>query len=155
MNGKIVRWVDERGFGFINSDELKGDIFVHISKLRKGYRSPKVGDSVEFQLSHSSSKLSASSAQLVGIEPLKSNPLSLILSALIVGLIGAAFYLFLLEPKLNPAYESMGFSCQGKMYCSEMLSCDEAKFYLANCPNVKIDGDRDGIPCESQFCSHY
>ncbi|CAV18421.1 MULTISPECIES: cold shock domain-containing protein [Vibrio] len=155
MNGKIVRWVDERGFGFINSDELKGDIFVHISKFRKGYRSPKVGDSVEFQLSHSSSKLSASSAQLVGIEPLKSNPLSLILSALIVGLIGAAFYLFLLEPKLNPAYESMGFSCQGKMYCSEMLSCDEAKFYLANCPNVKIDGDRDGIPCESQFCSHY
>ncbi len=94
MNGKIVRWVDERGFGFINSDELKGDIFVHISKFRKGYRSPKVGDSVEFQLSHSSSKLSASSAQLVGIEPLKSNPLSLILSALIVGLIGAAFYLF-------------------------------------------------------------
>lgn len=143
------------GGGFINSDELKGDIFVHISKFRKGYRSPKVGDSVEFQLSHSTSKLSASSAQLVGIDPLKSNPLSLILSALIVGLIGAALYLFLLEPKLNPAYESMGFSCQGKMYCSEMLSCDEAKFYLDNCSDVKIDGDRDGIPCESQHCSRW
>ncbi|HDY8002506.1 TPA: excalibur calcium-binding domain-containing protein, partial [Vibrio vulnificus] len=50
------------------------------------------------------------------------------------------------------AYENMGFSCEGKTYCSEMVSCDEAKFYLSNCPHVKIDGDRDGIPCESQLC---
>ncbi|MEZ9661791.1 MULTISPECIES: cold shock domain-containing protein [unclassified Vibrio] len=155
MNGKIVRWVDEKGFGFINSDELEGDVFVHISKFTDGYRHPQVGDEVEFQLSNSGSKLSASSAQLVGIEPSKSNPLSIILSALFVGLICAGLYLLVLEPKLNPAYENMGFSCQGKTHCSEMLSCDEAKFYLANCPNVKIDGDRDGIPCESQLCSHY
>ncbi|CAK1747938.1 cold shock domain-containing protein [Vibrio crassostreae] len=155
MNGKIVRWVDEKGFGFINSDELEGDVFVHISKFTDGYRRPQIGDEVEFQLSNSGSKLSASSAQLVGIETSQSNPLSIILSALFVGLIGAGLYLLVLEPKLNPAYENMGFSCQGKTHCSEMLSCDEAKFYLANCPNVKIDGDRDGIPCESQFCSHY
>ncbi|MBE4142050.1 cold shock domain-containing protein, partial [Vibrio parahaemolyticus] len=31
MKGKILRWVDERGFGFIKSDELDGDVFVHIS----------------------------------------------------------------------------------------------------------------------------
>ncbi|WP_194944079.1 excalibur calcium-binding domain-containing protein, partial [Vibrio parahaemolyticus] len=31
-------------------------------------------------------------------------------------------------------------------YCSEMVSCNEAKFYLSNCPNVKIDGDNDGDP---------
>ncbi|WP_267713168.1 excalibur calcium-binding domain-containing protein, partial [Vibrio parahaemolyticus] len=24
-----------------------------------------------------------------------------------------------------------------------------------NCPNVKIDGDNDGIPCESQFCGNW
>ncbi|TOM26639.1 cold-shock protein, partial [Vibrio parahaemolyticus] len=52
-------------------------------------------------------------------------------------------------------YENMGFSCQGKTYCSEMVSCNEAKFYLSNCPNVKIDGDNDGIPCESQFCGNW
>lgn len=44
------------------------------------------------------------------------------------------------------------FSCQGKRHCSQMSSCDEAKFYLRNCPNVKIDGDRDGVPCERQLC---
>ncbi|WP_167494102.1 cold shock domain-containing protein, partial [Vibrio gallaecicus] len=31
MKGKIVRWVDDRGFGFIKSDNLNGDIFVHVS----------------------------------------------------------------------------------------------------------------------------
>jgi len=45
------------------------------------------------------------------------------------------------------------FSCDGKVYCSEMSSCDEAKFYLRNCLGVKIDGDGDGVPCESQWCS--
>ncbi|GAO37259.1 cold-shock protein [Sulfuricella sp. T08] len=46
------------------------------------------------------------------------------------------------------------FECQGKRYCSEMTSCEEATFYLKNCPGVEIDGDGDGIPCESQWCGH-
>lgn len=44
------------------------------------------------------------------------------------------------------------FTCSGKTYCSEMISCEEAKFYISNCPNTKMDGDGDGIPCESQWC---
>jgi hypothetical protein len=46
------------------------------------------------------------------------------------------------------------FKCKGKTYCSEMSSCKEAKFYLRNCPGTKMDGDHDGIPCESQWCGH-
>ena len=45
------------------------------------------------------------------------------------------------------------YSCNGKVYCSEMTSCEEAMFYLNNCPGTKMDGDRDGIPCESQWCN--
>jgi hypothetical protein len=52
----------------------------------------------------------------------------------------------------DTAHESKGFSCMGKTYCSQMKSCEEAKYYLANCPGVEIDGDGDGIPCEEQFC---
>jgi hypothetical protein len=48
---------------------------------------------------------------------------------------------------------SSGFSCDGRLYCSQMRSCDEAKYFLARCPGVKMDGDRDGIPCEEQWCS--
>lgn len=43
-------------------------------------------------------------------------------------------------------------TCESKTYCSEMRSCAEAKFYLQNCPGTKMDGDHDGIPCESQWC---
>ncbi|MGB5407725.1 MAG: excalibur calcium-binding domain-containing protein [Thiogranum sp.] len=41
----------------------------------------------------------------------------------------------------------------GKTHCSQMSSCKEAKFYLNNCPGTKMDGDGDGVPCESQWCS--
>ena len=47
---------------------------------------------------------------------------------------------------------SSGFSCDGRKYCSQMKSCAEAKYFLTNCPGVKMDGDRNGIPCEKQWC---
>lgn len=34
-----------------------------------------------------------------------------------------------------------------------MTSCSEAKLFLQHCPGVEMDGDRDGIPCEEQWCS--
>jgi hypothetical protein len=43
--------------------------------------------------------------------------------------------------------------CDGRQYCSQMSSCDEAKYFLANCPGVKMDGDGNGIPCEQQWCT--
>ncbi|MBL8355675.1 MAG: excalibur calcium-binding domain-containing protein [Delftia acidovorans] len=45
------------------------------------------------------------------------------------------------------------YSCDGRMHCSQMTSCEEAKFFLRNCPNTKMDGDGDGIPCERQLCN--
>ncbi len=46
-----------------------------------------------------------------------------------------------------------GFSCDGRQHCSQMKSCAEAKYFLANCPGTKMDGDRNGIPCETQWCT--
>jgi hypothetical protein len=48
---------------------------------------------------------------------------------------------------------SSGFSCDGRQYCSQMKSCAEAKYFLANCPGAKMDGDGNGIPCEKQWCA--
>jgi len=45
------------------------------------------------------------------------------------------------------------FACDGRIYCSQMTSCDEAKYFVAHCPNVKMDGNGDGVPCEKQWCS--
>ncbi|KHF76660.1 hypothetical protein PJ15_0385 [Acinetobacter sp. neg1] len=43
------------------------------------------------------------------------------------------------------------FQCDGREHCSQMSSYEEALFFLKNCPNTKMDGDGDGIPCERQF----
>ena len=48
--------------------------------------------------------------------------------------------------------KASAYKCDGRTRCSEMRSCAEAKFFLANCKNVIMDGDKDGVPCESQWC---
>ena len=59
-------------------------------------------------------------------------------------------------PALAPAPTTRlsSFSCDTRKYCTQMRSCEEAKYFLAHCPGVKMDGDGDGIPCEEQWCSH-
>ena len=52
-----------------------------------------------------------------------------------------------------PPRVSGGFTCDGRTHCSQMKSCAEAKNFLANCPGVQMDGDRNGIPCERQWCN--
>lgn len=42
-----------------------------------------------------------------------------------------------------------GFSCGGKRYCKQMSSCEEAYFYLTRCGLHRLDGDSDGVPCET------
>ena len=44
------------------------------------------------------------------------------------------------------------FRCDGRRYCTQMTSCQEARYFLANCPDVKMDGNGDGVPCEMQWC---
>jgi cold shock CspA family protein len=41
------------------------------------------------------------------------------------------------------------FSCDGRQHCSQMTSRAEAVYFINNCPNTKMDGDYDGIPCEN------
>ena len=47
---------------------------------------------------------------------------------------------------------SSRYSCDGRMRCSQMTSCEEATFFLKNCPGTKMDGNHDGVPCEMQWC---
>ncbi|MCU8072251.1 MULTISPECIES: excalibur calcium-binding domain-containing protein [unclassified Shewanella] len=48
--GVLVRWNDEKGFGFIQPEKNAAqDVFIHISVLKKMARKPIVGDSILFQ----------------------------------------------------------------------------------------------------------
>lgn len=44
------------------------------------------------------------------------------------------------------------FTCDGRQHCSQMTSCAEATYFIQHCPNTKMDGNHDGIPCEKQWC---
>jgi len=54
----------------------------------------------------------------------------------------------------RPAAPDITYQCDGRVYCSQMRSCEEARWFLQHCPGTKMDGDHDGIPCEDQFCGH-
>lgn len=56
------------------------------------------------------------------------------------------------EPFSPVEQRPAGFRCDGRTHCSQMRSCDEAKYFLANCPGAKMDGDQNGLPCEKQWC---
>ncbi len=43
----------------------------------------------------------------------------------------------------------LGENCGHKKYCNQMISCDEAKFYMTQCGIQRLDGNGDGVPCEN------
>lgn len=53
-------------------------------------------------------------------------------------------------PVVVPSNGANSLDCGSmiKKTCSQMSSCEEAKWQLA-CGNTRLDGDKDGVPCES------
>lgn len=52
MKGKICDWKDDKGFGFIISEDQPNKIFFHVSDIATKQRRPKKGDLVEFDLTY-------------------------------------------------------------------------------------------------------
>ncbi len=173
MKGKLIRWNENRGFGFIKSSDINDDIFIHISELETMSRRPLVNDVIYFSvIKDKSGKKKAVNARIEGVsvkiprdralKPKKNTIKTNIY--VIVLIIGASLYAYKTYPTWaeqitktiqNVFFEEdfTGYSCQGKQYCSQMTSCKEARFYLKYCPDVKIDGNNDGVPCEKQWCN--
>jgi apolipoprotein N-acyltransferase len=51
-------------------------------------------------------------------------------------------------------HETSAFHCDGRVYCTQMGSLAEARWFVRNCPNTKMDGDHDGEPCENDSRWH-
>ena len=69
MLGK-VKWFDaEKGYGFINYDEINNvDVFVHYSQIvEDGYRSLEEGQEVEFDLTETDRGLQAKNVVKIGL----------------------------------------------------------------------------------------
>lgn len=188
--GKLVKWNDERGFGFIESDLEKNGIFLHISELKKMSRRPVVNDIISYELSIENKKIRAINAMIEGVEAVRKHPkmsmkkdtkrpLPYKFKPLLGVILVLAILFFTYQSRDNyhkfdsqnvSDYKGVSdtsavsqntidthetnntnFTCDGRTRCSQMRSKAEALFFLKNCPNVQMDGDHDGDPCEDQF----
>lgn len=52
-------------------------------------------------------------------------------------------------PATQPLKQPANLACGTKRYCKEMTSCQEARFYYNQCGLHQLDGDGDGVPCET------
>ena len=50
---------------------------------------------------------------------------------------------------LRSAPQLRNAECGHKRTCSQMTSCEEAMIYMTRCGSSRLDGDGDGLPCES------
>ncbi|MGR9116813.1 MAG: cold shock domain-containing protein [Gammaproteobacteria bacterium] len=191
--GKLVRWLDDKGFGFIKPDNGDNDIFIHISALKGMSRKPIIGDVIHYQIGFDKNgKTRAVNAKIEGVSQVltltafeerkiskppatkakpyrtpanfskpqkRFNPFPIIIVVVILAFIYSevskrrSYTAPVAMPmaEVSTEMKEPQFQCRGKVWCSEMTSYEEAVFYLRNCPGTKMDGDRDGIPCESQF----
>lgn len=72
--GILVRWNDEKGFGFIQPEDSKGkDVFIHITVLKHMARKPQVGDSILYRTEiQNDGKVKAIKASIEGVAVLAS-----------------------------------------------------------------------------------
>ena len=124
--GKITHWNTEKGYGFITPSACAGE--PPPKKIRRGRRS-------------------GSSRNVFAL-------------VVIVALVAAVAYSRYQKSQPGPYLPvkmtvpaSPQYQCDGRTRCSQMHSCAEARFFLQNCPNTRMDGDHDGVPCESQWCN--
>ena len=203
LKGKLKRWNDDKGFGFIKTNDGNQDVFIHISALKNMSRRPIEGDFIFYQLqTESNGKKKAVNAKIEGLSSINTNPNTLSLKSIdkkidnvvpmkrqvtprkvtttnsnffskliFLGIfVFAGLFIYnnfsqenvslitskkpITSTTKTPTISTLKrtYHCNGKTYCSEMTSCEEATFYVNNCPNTKMDGDGDGVPCERQWC---
>ena len=170
FDGTLKTWNAERGFGFITPRQGGQDIFVHISAFPRDGRTPREGEILSFEVETiPEGKKRAVRVQRPGAtfasaaseprrhRPPRRSPRSGIIA--VVGLVLVAalgwFAYAMYERQASARARLAGYACDGRIYCSQMKSCREAKFFLKNCPGVQMDGNRDGVPCEQQWCTHW
>jgi cold shock CspA family protein len=202
--GRIIKWLDDKGFGFLSSDGSAEQIFVHITAFPRGQARPVVGEVITFEVASDAKKgLQAynvlylnrslqSQSRTKSKVVRKQNNYAVIILVSILIFCSKPLYQFYerfsgvdssmqktteytnsiedvkemkhkasltnsdISTSNNANHVGSGkqYQCTGKTRCGEMTSCDEAKFYLSNCPGTISDGDNDGIPCEDQWCGH-
>lgn len=184
IHGTLSKWNDDRGFGFITPAEGGAEVFVHVSAFPRDGQRPQVGETLGFELETGPdgrkraialTRPQQGSRARPAPRPPRARPRRSLLGRMlplvvIVALVfgyerfSGQFMDWTSQAPADvlttriPAVESppaTTYRCDGRTHCSQMTSCEEATYFLRNCPGTKMDGgDRDGVPCEEQWCGH-
>lgn len=182
-SGILRSWNEERGFGFIAPTQGGAELFVHISAFPRDGSRPVAGETVSYELGRGADGRpqavkvvrnmvgrrdptpKASPAQR------RDGPNVLGTGLLIVALLAAGFwgYRYLDEARHRRVLEHTPrqpvaapvdsgtppapYRCDGRTHCSQMTSCAEATWFINHCPGTQMDGNHDGVPCETQWCT--
>jgi len=49
-SGKLIRWDDDKGFGFIEHEDIKNGVFIHIKSFNNPQNRPQVNDIITYEL---------------------------------------------------------------------------------------------------------
>jgi cold shock CspA family protein len=176
-HGTLARWNDDRGFGFIATPQGTSELFVHISAFPRDGTRPRVGELISFEIEPGQDGRQRAvrvmrpgqgggRRRVSGREQQRPARRGLSGSIALVAVVSLGLFAWSrLESIVQPP-EAIGFSapaelpaspsrfsCDGRTMCSQMKSCEEATYFIRNCPDTQMDGDNDGVPCESQWCN--
>lgn len=181
IKGTLSKWNDDRGFGFISPIQGGQDVFVHISAFPKDGIQPTLGETLIFEIETDTRgkkrarNLLCPKRPAVNYQPSSRRtasyhrkekpgfpgriiPLLIFVGLGIYGYNKFSHRTTLLSPAIvttqNIQETTSSYQCDGRIYCSQMTSCAEATFFLQNCPDVRMDGNNDGVPCEQQWCTN-
>lgn len=179
LSGILRTWKDDRGYGFIAPSTGGNDLFVHVSAFPRDGQRPREGERLYYELGRGKDgkpqaiRISRSATAATSVPRPRGRSSSawgrLAVPALV--LLGLGGYAvdrhreeaeFAARPVREEAEVRMNvmngattakFECGNRTRCTQMSSCKEAKWVLRHCPGTRMDGDHDGVPCESQFCN--
>lgn len=177
-HGNLTRWNEDRGFGFITPAGSDTELFVHISAFPRGGSRPEQGELLSFEtekgpdgrdravrIYRAGQAPTRARAPAASREPASGSYRALGSMALVLVVAGiwavavwqradpTAPKATVLPAPVKATQELPPFECDGRTRCPQMRSCAEAKFFIRNCPGTEMDGDHDGLPCESQHCA--
>lgn len=197
QEGILIKWNDERGFGFIRPLSNAEEVFVHVSVFDRQGARPQLNDRLSFEIEVGSNGrkkavrvMRPASGRVIESRvapprvaiprPARRGRWGFWLVVPLLVLFGVLGYRQVLrqgmkqqqpfpvqssplplaadlpqqQRTVSPALPVATFRCDGRQHCSQITSCEEATYFLRHCPDVRMDGDHDGIPCEDQLCGH-
>jgi cold shock CspA family protein len=176
-HGTLTKWNDDRGFGFIAPAKGDGDLFVHISAFPRDGVRPRVNELISFEIEGGPDgkrravrvmRPAQRSGDRCAATRDRQRPADRKLGVAItlLAIVGISAYVYSeYMRRISPvglagsdatvelASPPSRYYCDGRTMCSQMTSCDEATYFIRNCRDTRMDGDGDGVPCESQWCN--